>query len=253
MASLLSVFDSHTLVLLVAVAGVAGLARGFSGFGAALIFMPATSALVTPTIAAALLLIADGHLTLGFLPSAWNRANRKDVAVMATGALAGVPLGTAILNHADPLALRWAIAALVASMFVLLLSGWRYKAQPGPPMTIAVGAIAGLFGGMVQLAGPPVVAYWLSGHAHAAIVRANLILLFATTTMFTAVSYLLSGLLSLQAVMIAALVGPLYALGLYCGSRLFGLASEQVFRRLCFALIAISVISSLPVWEGAGP
>jgi uncharacterized protein len=106
---------------------------------------------------------------------------------------------------------------------------------------------------MAQLTGPPVVAYWLSSHAHAAIIRANLILLFAITTMFTAVSYLLSGLLSLQAVMIATLVGPLYALGLYCGSRLFGLASEQVFMRLCFALIAISVISSLPVWEGAGP
>jgi uncharacterized membrane protein YfcA len=44
-------------------------------------------------------------------------------------------------------------------------------------------------------------------------------------------------------------VGPAYGLGLYVGSRLFGRASEMVFRRLCYALIAVSVLSSLPVWR----
>jgi hypothetical protein len=46
------------------------------------------------------------------------------------------------------------------------------------------------------------------------------------------------------------ILGPLYGLGLFAGSRLFGLASEVVFRRLCYGLIAVSVIASLPVWRG---
>ena len=57
-----SSFDHYTLltlVLTVLVAGVAGLARGFSGFGAALIFMPAGSALVGPAVAAPVLLVAS--------------------------------------------------------------------------------------------------------------------------------------------------------------------------------------------------
>lgn len=247
--SLLSAFDVQTLALLVLVAGIAGLARGFSGFGAALIFIPAASALVTPAVAAPVLLITDGILALGFLPGAWAMARRKDVAMMAAGALLGIPFGTWILNHADPLALRWVIAGLATAMFALLVSGWRYRAQPKPHVTVAVGAIAGLFGGMAQLTGPPVVVYWLSGREQAAVVRANLILLFGATTVFTALSYSVSGLLTLEAVFMAVLAGPLYALGLFLGARLFGLASERVFRRLCYALIAISVISSLPIWR----
>ena len=113
-------FSTVVLALTVLVAGVAGLARGFSGFGAALIFMPAASALVTPALAAPVLLLADGILSLGFLPRAWMKARRKDVGLMAMGAFIGVPLGTLVLNHADPLPLRWAIAALASSMLVLL-------------------------------------------------------------------------------------------------------------------------------------
>ena len=249
MHSLFSFYDNSTLALLVLVAAVAGLARGFSGFGAALIFVPAASALVTPAVAAPILLVTDGLLSLGFLPGAWKRANRRDVAVMAAGTLIGIPLGTYILNHADPLPLRWGIAALATAMFLLLVSGWRYTAEPKPPLTVTVGAVAGVFGGMAQLTGPPVVAYWLSGRGEPAKVRANLILLFAISTVFTTISYFVSGLLSLKVLAIAALVGPLYALGLFLGAKLFGKASEIVFRRICYGLIALSVLSSLPIWR----
>lgn len=249
MLSTLTATDSSPLVLLMLVAGVAGLARGFSGFGAALIFMPAASALVTPAVAAPVLLITDAILTLGFIPAAFRKAIRRDVMVMAAGAMLGVPLGTYILNYAGPLPLRWAIAALATAMFILLVSGWRYKATPKPHVTVTVGAIAGLFGGMAQLTGPPVVAYWLSGRGDAGTVRANIILLFAATTVFTIVSYAVSGLLTLQVAGFAMLVGPLYALGLFLGAKSFDLASEIVFRRICYSLIALSVLSSLPVWQ----
>ena len=242
-------FSLATLVLTVLVAGVAGLARGFSGFGAALIFMPAGSALVGPAVAAPVLLVADGLLSLGFLPRAWVLARRRDVALMAAGAVIGVPLGTFILDRSDPLALRWAIAVLASSMLLLLLSGWRYHGAPRPAITATVGAVAGLFGGLAQMTGPPVVAYWLSGKETHGTMRASIILFFGATTVFTFVSYLVSGLITAQSLWLAALVAPAYALGLFTGSRAFHLASPVLFRRLCFALIAASVLTSLPLWR----
>lgn len=238
-----------TLALTVLVAGVAGLARGFSGFGAALIFMPAGSALVGPAVAAPVLLLADGLLSIGLLPRAWTLARRRDVALMAAGALIGVPLGALILRHADPLLLRWVICGLASSMLLLLLSGWRYHGTPRAHITAVVGAIAGLFGGLAQMSGPPVVAYWLSGKETHGTMRASIILFFAATTLFTFVSYLASGIITPQALWLAALVAPTYALGLFTGSRAFHVASPEVFRRLCFALIAASVLTSLPVWR----
>ncbi len=238
-----------TLCLTVLVAGVAGLARGFSGFGAALIFMPAGSALVGPALAAPVLLLADGLLSLGFLPRAWVLARRRDVALMAAGALIGVPIGAVILDRADPLLLRWVIAALASSMLLLLLSGWRYHGTPRPGITAVVGAVAGLFGGLAQMTGPPVVAYWLSGKETHGTMRASIILFFGATTVFTFVSYLAAGIITMQSLWLAALVAPTYALGLFAGSRAFRLASPEAFRRLCFALIAASVLTSLPLWR----
>ncbi len=249
MPSLLDSFSPTTLLLTVLVAGVAGLARGFSGFGAALIFMPAGSALVTPAVAAPVLLLADGILSMGFLPLAWKLARRKDVALMAAGAALGVPLGTLVLNHADPLMLRWMIAGLAFSMLLLLASGWRYHGVPRPGVTTLVGCLSGVFGGLAQLSGPPVVAYWLSGKETHGTMRASIILFFGATTLFTFVSYLAAGIITAQSLWLAALVAPAYAAGLFAGSRAFGLASPEVFRRLSLLLIALSVFTSLPLWR----
>lgn len=238
----------HTVILLAAVAAVAGLARGFSGFGGALIFVPAASALVGPAVAAPVLLIADNLLTLPFIPGAWRKALRREVAVMALGALLGVPLGTLILNRSDPQALRWAIAVIAFAMLLLLASDWRYAGTPRPAATAGVGLVSGLFGGLAQLSGPPVVVYWLTGQSSSIGMRANIILYFVATSVLSTVSYAIAGLLDLEAVALALYVGPAYGLGLYAGSRLFGRASELVFRRLCHGLIAVSVLSSLPLW-----
>jgi uncharacterized membrane protein YfcA len=249
MSAIFTIYSSSALLLLVLVAGAAGLARGFSGFGAALIFMPAASALLSPAVAAPVLLIADNALAITLLPGAWARAGKREVAIMAVGALVGVPLGTLALNYGDPLVLRWIIAITATAMLILLMSGWRYARTPSAPITVGVGTISGLFGGLAQLSGPPVVAYWLTGQTARQGVRANIILFFGATSVLSTLTYAVSGLLTLKALALALIVGPLYGLGLFLGSRAFGLASEQTFRRLCFAMIAISVLASLPVWH----
>ena len=65
------------------------------------------------------------------------------------------------LAWADPLAVRWGIVALIVTMLTLLISGWRYPGKPTVPVTVGVGGVAGFFGGLAQLGGPPIVMYWL--------------------------------------------------------------------------------------------
>src|SRR5436853_286133 len=77
---------------------------------------------------------------------------------------------------------RFAVAAVIALVVILLLavlaSGWRYHGRPRLPATIGVGLLSGLASGAVQIAGPPVILYWLGGAAQAAFVRANLMVYF---------------------------------------------------------------------------
>jgi uncharacterized protein len=236
------------LIFLVVLAFAAGLARGFSGFGAALIFVPLASRLIGPQQAAPLLLITDAFVALPLIYSSWNLAVRRDVAFMALGGLLGAPVGAYILKSVDSINLRWLIACLTALMLALLLSGWRYRGQPKPPATIAVGTISGLFSGIAQIGGPPVVAYWLGGSQKAQAMRASTILFFAVGSVASIVSYAGFGLLTLPVFKMSVMILPSFAAGLWIGTRVFGLASEKTFRLICLALIAVSLVTSLPVW-----
>jgi uncharacterized protein len=235
--------------LLALTALTAGLARGFSGFGAALIFVPIATRLLGPQIAAPLLLLTDGFVAAPLVFTTWSLARKNEVFLMSMGALVGIPLGTVILSYADPLLLRWAIVVIVVVMLGLLVSGWRYSGTPHRSLTTAVGAFSGVLSGISQIGGPPVVAYLLGSKGSVASLRASTILYFAIASMITLASYLIGGLITRQIVLVALALLPFYSAGLWAGSRMFGKASDQFFRRICFALIALSVLISLPVWD----
>lgn len=239
----------EALAALMAVALVASIARGFSGFGAAMIFMPLASTVVAPRTAAALLLVIDIVAAAPLAPNAWRKADRKSVAIMASGALLTVPLGAYALTQLNPVTTRWIIATFVAALLALLISGWRYHGKAHPAATIAVGGTAGFCSGLAQTGGPPVVAYWLGQPIAGAVARASIILYFAMTDVLSIASYLVAGILTLDIVKLSLLVGPMYGLGLVIGARLFGVASETLFRRVCYSLIALAVLVSLPVLD----
>lgn len=234
------------LGFILAVTLVAGLARGFSGFGGALIFMPLASIVIDPKLATAALLMADGVAALSLIPGAAKNAGRKDPVLMACGALFGIPLGTALLVHIAPVTLRWGISLTVLAMLALLVSGWRYRGESRAPLTVLVGFISGTFSGAAQLGGPPVVAYLLGRDVPGRTIRAGIILFFALSSTISAVIYGANGLLTLDAVKLAVMIAPVFSLGLYSGARAFRFASERVFRAVCYGLIATAAIAGLP-------
>lgn len=248
-AWLVAALPDHGIPSLVAIAFVAGLARGFSGFGAALIFIPLGGAIIGPKLVSPVLLVIDGLATIGMIPPAWRGANRREVITMAAGAVLGVPAGTAALALMDPLLLRWVITAIAICLLALLVSGWRYHGEPRTPLTSLTGLIAGLFSGAAQLGGPPVVAYWLGGKTDFARVRANIILYFAISTCFSVVSYYFGGLFVEAVFALTVVILPSYAIGLYAGSKLFGFARESTFRTICYVLIAASAILGMPALD----
>ena len=120
----------YALAWLLAAPAAGGLARGFSGFGAALIFVPLASVGLGTRQAAPLMLVLE-VLTVALLtPAAWRIADRREVGWLALGAAAGTPLGAAVLALADPLALRWGVAlAILGLLFPPAIVGIYYVAQ----------------------------------------------------------------------------------------------------------------------------
>ena len=107
MAFLQGMPQSAALGWLLGAALASGLARGFSGFGAALIFVPLASVALGPRGGGApLVLLFEAVAILSLTPAAWRLADRAQVGWLALGALLDTLLGAAILVQADPLSLR---------------------------------------------------------------------------------------------------------------------------------------------------
>jgi hypothetical protein len=197
-----------------------------------------------------LLLIIDFVAAAPLLPGAWEKADRKATAVMVAGALIGVPIGTYFLSRLEPVTTRWIISAFVFVLLLLLLSGWRYRGKDYAAVSVGIGGLSGFCSGLAQTGGPPIVGYWLGRPIPSVIARANIFLFFGASDVFSAVSYAAAGLITLDAIKFAFVVGPVYAVGVWFGASLFGKASETVFRAICYALIAAAVIFGLPALDG---
>jgi uncharacterized protein len=240
----------NVAIAICAIALISGIARGFSGFGSALIFMPLASSIAAPRLVAALLLIIDFIGSAPLIPNAWKQADRKATAIMALGALVGVPIGTWLLTRLEPVTTRWIISFFVLALLLLLLSGWRYRGKDHAAISIGIGGLSGFTSGLAQTGGPPIVAYWLGRPIASVIQRANIVLFFAASDFFSLVSYALSGLITTESIRFSLVVGPVYAAGVGLGALLFGRASENLFRGICYALIAAAVLIGLPVLDG---
>ena len=173
------------------------------------------------------------------------------VVPLAAGSvrLLGAPLGAVLLVSGDPHALRWVVALSILALLLLLMSGWRFRGTPSPGLTTGVGALGGVLGGIAMSPGPPVIAYLLGREGDARKARATFALFLAANWIVAAAAFAVAGLLVASLLVPLAVILPIYGIGIWCGTRMFGLASELAFRRACYAMIAAAAVISLPIWD----
>jgi uncharacterized protein len=249
-ATFAAVLADRKLVLAIAIPLLSGAVRGFSGFGSALIYVPLMSAVYGPRIAAATFLAIDLVTGAVFALRVGRDCNWREVLPLAAAAAVAAPFGTLILLFTDPTVLRWMISALVLLVVVVLASGWRYHGVPILPITLAVGFLAGLLGGAVQISGPPVIVYWLGGSSDVRVMRANFVVYFALTAVVLTIAYLSRGLINAEVLALAAILGPLHILAIAAGAPLFHRASGQTYRRVAYVIMAIAGLVSMPILDG---
>ncbi len=249
MFQLFSSFPPELLLFLAAVLFVAGCVRGFAGFGAGMIFMPVATSVMLPSTAAAAFLFIDGIVAMPLVIRAVRQCDWGTVLPAVLGAVIFVQFGAWLLANADVLVLRWTIFAIVTGLLLLLISGWRYDRKPTSPLSFSVGALGGVLGGISQVSGPPVVAFWLSSARAPAIVRANLIVFFALASVGTFAAYILNGFFTLEVFHLLIMAIPVYALAIYLGSNGFKKADPALYRRVAYGLIAIAALSSMPALD----
>jgi len=221
-----------------AVVFLAGLARGFTGFGAALILVPGLSLVMPATQAVVILFLLGVFNAFQMVPDAIRRARWTDIGPMSIAAVVAIPLGTAAMIWLDPEALRRLIGGVVISVALLMLSGWRYSGRRTLTKNVAVGGACGMMQGMTGIGGPPVIFYLLSsGDRPVAENRAGFIALFAAMQLSGVPSVWFGGLLTWDAFWISLILAPVYTLATGVGSRLFDPSREKLYRRVTLGFL----------------
>ncbi|UXX82740.1 sulfite exporter TauE/SafE family protein [Roseovarius pelagicus] len=233
---------------LVSTISVAGIVRGFTGFGTALIFVPVAGLFLPPAMVVATITLTGVASSAALLPRAWRQGDRREVALLALAALPTIPLGLFIMDRLDALTIRWVVAFIAGGTLIALISGWRYSGQLALPGLLAIGAAAGLMGGLTGLTGPVVILFYLAGQAVAQSVRANTILFLAALDVAIVVNLLTRGFAGWEVVWLAGLLAIPYFVTTMIGQALFAPTRERLYRYAAFSVIGLAVISGLPVW-----
>ena len=229
-------------LLVAGTAFFAGLMRGFSGFGAALTIAPVLALAVGPRAAIPAILIVMLVTSLQLVPKAWKDVNWKTVTPLSIGGAIGLPLGTWLLIAVDQEIMRRSISLIVIFFAIVMLVGWRYRGSIGPAVTAFAGGLGGLISGAAAAGGPAVIMFLLAGPESAARNRAAIILYFFFTQAAALVIYGVAGLMTWRTVLIALPMIPTIALGTWIGERMFGKASDALYRRIALAfLLAIGL------------
>jgi hypothetical protein len=249
LATLSSTLHDGRFLAGIAIVIVAGLVRGFAGFGSALIYMPLISAIYGPRVAAPTLLLFDTLCSLPFAIQAAPQCNPREVAWVSVAGIAFLPIGVMALIYIDPLWLRWFIAALVIVALTALASGWRYHGKPTIPASLGAGALSGFGGGAVQIGAPPLLIFWLGGANKAATVRANIMVYFIMQGFLAMALYYWHGLFTATNVALALLFGLPFAAAMAIGAFSFHGSSDVFYRRAAYAIIALAALVSLPLFD----
>jgi uncharacterized protein len=245
-----AVISERRFYAAVGVAALAGVVRGFSGFGSALIHVPLISAIYDPRLATVSYILMDLPCTMPFALRAIPQCHWREVLPAIIAGAIAVPLGTYVQKTSDPVVLRWAMAVLVLCFLALVITGWRYRGKPGALPASVAGFFSGFAGGAAQMSGPPLILYWLGTPGRVAVVRANLLVFFLLLGITLVVNYVAQALVTPRAIAIAMLLWPLYLMALFVGARWFHGATDTSYRRVAYIIVALAALVSLPLFDG---
>lgn len=238
--------DADILFAGIVVAG-AGIVRGYTGFGfamicalcLALVFAPAT---VTPVI-----LCLDIAASLWLFVKARRQVDWRGLRLIIFGAAVTLPLGTMALLHVPVTPVRIFISLVILSASVALLRQNTRRNATGPAATAAVGMCSGFLSGLAALGGPPVILFYYTSGRSVAVSRASMIAFFLAVDILALAACATGGLITGQVLVLSLLMALPLAAGIWLGNALFNrFHNEEAFRRqvICL-LILLSVVSLL--------
>ncbi len=249
MQALGAALATEGLGLLAAAAFVAGLVRGFSGFGTAMVYLPVAGQVLSPFAALTTLVSMDLIGPLPNIPRALREGARGDLLWLLAGTALGLPIGVWALSQVAPEIFRYGVSVVALALLVILISGLRYRGRVTRALVGATGTLSGLLAGSVGLPGPPVILFYMASPHPARVIRATIMVFLLASDVLMLGVLGLKGLLAAPAVVLGLVLALPYMAGNVAGAAIFRPRAERLYRAVAYAIIAASAIAGLPLLD----
>lgn len=237
--------DPTIVVGCIATAFAAGILRGATGFGSALVMAPILSVLVGPQVAVPLTILLG--LTGSILLFSHYRSSVEFglVGFMGAVGLLFVLPGVWLLNFIDSEIMRRVIAIVVfataASMLLFRKIRFESKNKIANRLSLAfASAIGGVVMGSTGMGGPPVVTYLAGREGNAERKKANIVVAVGGLEAGAICVLALANYFSHHTLVLSALLILPFVVGLWLGEYGFRWKLSGAYERLVFVTLMVT-------------
>lgn len=234
-----------SLIVTISAVFLAGVIRGYSGFGFAMVAVTSVSLVVPPARVVPLVLILEVLASIRLVPQVWNDIDWYSLRWLLAGSLFATPFGAYLLANIPAEPMRISISLLVLVAAILLIRGWAWKRMPGRPLILTAGLACGILNGAAAIGGPPVILLYLSSPAGVTVSRASIIAYFLGIDSMSLVMASIHGLTTSQTLLLTAVCLVPLLLGIGVGSKMFTKVEKESFRHHVLILLIILSIAGL--------
>lgn len=235
--------DGGELMLLAAIALLAGAVRGYAGFGLSAVAISLGALFVEPLRLVPVLYLLEVAASLGMLPAARRGIDLGLLAALLAGGALGMPLGQIMLLNLPADGARLTLYALVLLATLGAYRGYRQSVALSPVPALALGLAAGLASGLAAIGGLVAMVALLGVRYDAFRARATMIAMQFVMHGYACVVSDLRGVATTTSYRLSLLLlAPLFV-GIFIGQRGFGRSSAEAFRR--HVLLVLAVLAAL--------
>ena len=231
---------------------LAGLIKGLTGFGFALVAVPIMTIFLSPKKVIPIVLIHAILIILVLLYQARKWVDLKRIWPLMIAGVVGMPFGTYLLIVLKVETLKVLIGSVIVLFALAFLKGFKKKIKSEKLAFAPVGFISGLLAGSTTMGGPPVILFFTNQGLNKNVFRANIVCYFAALSIATISAYVVGGLITKEVIKYAILLLPAMICGAVTGIKLAHIVKEQLFQNITLIILIvaglISIASGLNIW-----
>jgi uncharacterized membrane protein YfcA len=229
-----------TYVLVCLIILLAGLTKGFSGFGSVLVALPLLSIFMEMKTAVPFMMLCTFSMTVVLLVKLREHLEWKNVIPLFLGAVPGLVVGVIFLKKMDDIFIQAVLGVTLVSyaLFGLTFRQTR-KTGIGDRWAYFFGFLSGCLESSLSSGGPPAIAYaslkaWSKDTIKVTVL--GYLLIVEISTVFL---HAVSGLTTATVLRLFAVAAPVMILSTFAGSRLYDRVQDEYYKSAILVILGI--------------